>query len=74
MEERAILLKGNFLDLEEILIHARNIGKKLLKIDRVNVKPEVIRCRLGYLVIIAPEKNGNQGEHRKDEQTETTIH
>jgi hypothetical protein len=74
MEERAILLKGNFLDLEEILIHARNVGKKLLKIDRVNVKPEVIHCRMGYLVVIAPEKNGNEGKSRKDEPTETTIH
>ena len=66
--EREFFIKGKFHDLYDLLNIARAIGKRSFKVDRVNVKPDIIRTSQGYFVLICPENNGgNNVERGKNE-------
>ena len=59
LSERSFVIRGELLDLSDLLHIARAIGKKAFNVERVNVKPEVTRIPNGYVVVICPEHNGH---------------
>lgn len=54
--EKAVLLKGKFNDLSDILNIARHEGKRLFQCDRVRVDPQLFYNHKGVVVIVSREK------------------
>jgi len=59
MNERALLIKGPLKDLSELLRIARCEGKKVLKVDKIIVKPVVLAYgNESYMVVVEPDGSG----------------
>jgi len=57
MVDKALLIKGPLHNLSDVLRIARTEGKKLLKVDKVNVKPILhLYTEDSYLVVVSPEE------------------
>lgn len=57
--EKALIIRGNLPDLSDVLRIARAEGKKLLNVEKVNVKPVVYPHPEGVVVLVSPEYNGD---------------
>lgn len=75
MEKALYLMRGGITDLSDILRIARTEGRKILNVQKVNVKPVVVPYNNGYLVVVSPEHNGvgcskapNVGGKRKEKK------
>ena len=54
--ETPIKIKGPVNDLEDLLKIARIKGKRILHVDRVNVKPEMYRDGDEYILVVEADK------------------
>jgi len=54
--EKAVLLKGKFHDLSDILNIARQQGKRLFQCERVRVDPQLFYNHKGVVVIVSKEQ------------------
>lgn len=50
--QKALIIHGKLEDLSDVLRIARCEGKKLLKVDKVRVKPIVYPYNDGYVVVV----------------------
>lgn len=47
-------------DLSDLLRIGRSIGKQLLKVEKVNIKPFVARYENGYLLLVEKDGHGRR--------------
>jgi hypothetical protein len=59
MVEKPLIIKGPLADLSDLLRIARVEGRKVLKVDKVIVKPYVVAYgNNGYMVVVEPDGSG----------------
>jgi hypothetical protein len=57
-KEKVLLIKGPLEDLSDLLRIARVEGRKVLRAEKVKVKPLVLQYENGYVVFVEPDGSG----------------
>ena len=60
IESKALVLKGNFKDMSDVLRIARANGKRVFRCKSVRVFPEIHTTTDGVIVRVAPEEDGRR--------------
>jgi len=70
--EKALLINNtnnHIKDLEDLLLIARDLGRKILRTRWINVKPLVVPYNDGYLVVVSEGEERNGKERGRGEST-----